>query len=236
MSGWAVVTGGARRLGRSFALELARSGYDVIIHAFRSEAEAAELAAEIRADYCRRAETVIADLSEMSGVEKVVRFTKERCEALSVLLNNASVWVNPGSLDGKKGIAQETVDNYTETMAVNLQAPFFLLQGLLPLLLKSAPGVVVNLLDGSVTDPYTTRASHSISKAGLLHLTALAAVSYRPSQLLTYGLELGAVLAPDGLAPGEEKGIAWTGAGPAVDALMRLLRERPQSGTVLRVG
>ena len=92
----------------------------------------------------------------------------------------------------------------------------------------------MNMLDGSVTDPYTTRASHSLSKAALMHLIELTARTY-PKEILAYGLELGAILPPDQLGAGERAGVEWIGAESAVNALLELLRKRPQTATITKV-
>lgn len=228
--GWALVTGGARRVGAAFSAALANRGFDLVIHSRTEEKEG--IAEDLRGAYGVSVLTVGGDLSTREGVQTVVSFVLENCSSLAALINNASHWVRPGSLNGKAGLNDETFENFDYTIAVNLRAPFFLVQGLLPVLERHGDSFIVNVLDRSVSSPYLTRASHSMSKAALAHLVALSSRSL-PAPVRCYGLELDDVLPADELPAADLPARRWRGAEDAAELLIRLLEERPPTGTIL---
>src|SRR5262249_14292651 len=133
----ALVTGGARRIGRAIVLALARAGYAVAIHANRSQAMAAELRDEIARDG-GRAGVVAADLAAHDRVLGLVSAAVAAVGPLTLLVNNASEFEPDeiGDLDR---------DRFDRHFAVNLRAPLFLAQ----VFATQAPvgGSIVNVLD-----------------------------------------------------------------------------------------
>src|SRR3954465_15833575 len=87
----ALVTGGAKRLGRAIALALAGNGWDVAVHCHRSNAEAEATAAEIR-KLGGRAAVIQADLGKESEVEAILPKVQAALGPLTCLVNNASVF------------------------------------------------------------------------------------------------------------------------------------------------
>ena len=132
----ALVTGGAARVGRAIALELARSGCDVAIHHNRTPVD--DVLAECRA-LGADAWEVSADLGDVAGCEQVVAAVRERWSDLRILVNNASAFE-------PLPFADITADAWDRMQAINLRAPFLLSRGLLPEL-QRAGGVVVHLCD-----------------------------------------------------------------------------------------
>src|SRR5690606_16000182 len=119
--GAALVTGGARRIGRAICLELARAGFDVAIH-YRSSADEAEaVAAEVRGQG-RRAVILGADLGDVVAAHALVGRTAEALGSLAVLVNNASVFADD-RLD------TVTDDSWSAHLDANLRAPVLLAQG-----------------------------------------------------------------------------------------------------------
>jgi NAD(P)-dependent dehydrogenase (short-subunit alcohol dehydrogenase family) len=161
-----VVTGGSRGIGFMIARGFVENGAKVYISARKAkecEAAAAELSAH---GTCI---AIPADLGSMQGVEALAAALKKAESRLDVLVNNAGAnWAAP-------------VDEYPEAgwdkvQAVNLKAPFFLTQALLPLLRAAAshaePARVINIgsIDGLHAPDLETYA-YSSSKAGVIHLT-----------------------------------------------------------------
>src|SRR5712692_10342978 len=116
----ALVTGGARRIGRALVLALAEAGYAVAIHHHASRAEAAALAAEITGAG-GRAITLAADLADETAVKKLVPQAAKSLGPIGVLVNNASIFGN----DTAERASRQSWDAH---MAVNLRAPFVLTQ------------------------------------------------------------------------------------------------------------
>lgn len=167
----ALVTGGGVRVGRAIALALARSGYDLLVSYNSSPAGVAEVAAAAR-QMQRRAHTTRADLSREHDVAALARTATERYGRLDLLVNSAASFV-PGDL-----LAVTTAE-WDEVMAVNLRAPFLLVRETAHLL-RASRGSVVNIVDLSALRPWTSHPHHSVSKAGLLHLTKVMARALAP--------------------------------------------------------
>jgi NAD(P)-dependent dehydrogenase (short-subunit alcohol dehydrogenase family) len=168
----ALVTGGAKRLGRAMALALAEARFDVAVHYAQSGAEAEATAAEIRARG-RRAVTVRADLAREAEVAALVPQAQAALGPLGVLVNNASTFER----DEWDDATRESWDMHLEP---NLRAPFVLAQAVAKALPDAAEGVVVNLLDQRVWSLTPHFVSYTVSKAGLWALTQSLALALAP--------------------------------------------------------
>ncbi len=168
----ALVTGGARRLGRSMALALAGRGFDVALH-YAESAEAAEAtAAEIRA-LGRRCAVLRAELGKEAEVAALLPRAQAALGRLGVLVNNASTFER----DEWHDATRETWDRHVEP---NLRAPFVLTQAFARALPAEAEGVVVNMLDQRVWSLTPHFVSYTVSKAGLWALTQSLALALAP--------------------------------------------------------
>lgn len=186
----ALITGGARRVGRAITEHLAKAGLSVVIQTGRSKAEAEALAATLP-----EAMVVVADLSTREGCQRVVDAVTTT-GGLDVLVNNAAAY-------DAVPFGEITYQQYAFMQALNTRAPFLLTQGLLPLLASSSlvgGGSVVNLVDIGGERPAPGFAHYSISKAGLHMLTRALAVELAPSVRVN-GVSPGTVLPPPDLTP-----------------------------------
>jgi NAD(P)-dependent dehydrogenase (short-subunit alcohol dehydrogenase family) len=168
----ALVTGGARRLGRAMALALAAAGFDVAIHYATSLADAEATAAAIRA-LGRRAVILRADLAREAEVARLVPEASAALGPLGVLVNNASTFER----DEWDDATRESWDAHLEP---NLRAPFVLAQAMARALPEPAEGVVVNLLDQRVWSLTPHFVSYTVSKAALWTLTQTLALALAP--------------------------------------------------------
>jgi pteridine reductase len=184
----ALVTGGAVRLGRAVALELARAGLDVIVHAHGSRAQADAVAAEIEA-LGRRAFVEAADLSQGAEVDALCARVRAAHGALDVLVHNAAIFE-------QVAFHEVTRAQYQRMQAINTEAPFFLTQGLLPLLRAAPRPVIVQLVDNAHERPMNKYAHYMISKAGAAMLVKALAVELGP-HVRVCGVAPGAVAFPD---------------------------------------
>jgi pteridine reductase len=183
----ALVTGGARRVGRAFSLALAEAGCDVVVNYNGSADEAAETAADIER-LGRRAVTVQADVARTEDVARLVRETEQAFGRLDVLVNNASLFE-------RTPVADITEQEWDRVLGVNLKGPFFLSQAAAPLLRRDGGGVIVNIVDLSALQPWPSFAHHAVSKAGLLHLTRVLARALAPD-IRVNAIAPGTVLPP----------------------------------------
>jgi NAD(P)-dependent dehydrogenase (short-subunit alcohol dehydrogenase family) len=168
--GGALVTGAARRIGRTLALRAASCGYAVAIHHRGSEAEANAVKAEIEAAG-GQAVVVAADFAD-AGVAALL--IDEACAAvgpLTLLVNNASLFED----DSIETLTAATWDAH---MAANLRAPVLLAQAFA----RQAPdgALIVNLLDQRVWRPTPQFFSYSVSKAALWQATRMLAQALAP--------------------------------------------------------
>lgn len=168
----ALVTGGSRRIGRALCLALAEAGYAVAIHHHRSHTAARDLAAAIVRSG-GRAVALDADLADEAAAGELVARATEALGPVGVLVNNAAVFDNDTA-------ASATRDSWDRHLAVNLRAPFVLIQRFAAHLPADAGGAVVNLLDQRVWSLTPYFVSYTVSKSGLWTLTQTMALALAP--------------------------------------------------------
>lgn len=181
-AGAALVTGGAKRLGRAMALALAEDGWDIAISYLGAADEAEETLAAIRA-LGRRAAAIRADLTIEAETDALIGEVAEALGApLTCLVNNASIF----EFDDLSRMTRTSWDRAVES---NLRAPVRLTQ----LFAAQAPkagrdeageplarALVVNMIDQRVFKPTPMFMSYSIAKAGLWAFTRTAAQGLAP--------------------------------------------------------
>jgi len=168
----ALVTGGARRIGRALSLALAEAGFAVAIHHHRSREAADALVAEIgRAG--GRAAALSADLADEAATMALLPRAEAALGPIGCLVNNAAVFENDTARSA-------TRDSWDRHLAINLRAPFVLIQEFAARLPGDAGGVVVNLLDERVWNPTPYFVSYTLAKSGLWTLTRTMALALAP--------------------------------------------------------
>jgi pteridine reductase len=169
---YALVTGAGVRVGRAIACALAAEGYTLLLHANSSRAAVDEVRAGIEARG-GAASVHLHDLSSPAGTDALAREAAEATDTLDVLVNSAALF-------GKVPFREVSREDYARLQAVNLEAPFFLTQRLLPLLEAAAPSLVVNIGDVMGQRSGPGYAHYAVTKAALLHLTRALAVELAP--------------------------------------------------------
>jgi NAD(P)-dependent dehydrogenase (short-subunit alcohol dehydrogenase family) len=168
----ALITGGARRIGRALVLALAEDGFAVAVHHHRSHAAAENLIEAIRSKG-GTAVALAADLGEEGAVGRLLSRAEQALGSIGCLVNNAGVFAS----DTVETVTRESWELH---LAVNLRAPFVLIQEFAKRLPKMAGGVVVNLLDQRVWSLTPYFVSYTLSKAGLWTLTQTMALALAP--------------------------------------------------------
>ena len=135
----AVVTGASRGIGRASALALAGRGAQVLVHYSSGMKEAEAVVAEIR-QAGGRADTVAADLSEPDGAHKLAK------QVRAVVGDRLDILVANAGLSRSASIEDTTVEDFDRLFAVNVRAPFFLVQQLLPIMCRDSSIVLVSSL------------------------------------------------------------------------------------------
>jgi NAD(P)-dependent dehydrogenase (short-subunit alcohol dehydrogenase family) len=168
----ALVTGGARRIGRALVLALAEGGFAVAIHHHRSHKEAEALAAEI-VQAGGKAVALMADLADEGAVAELLPRAAAVLGPIGCLVNNASIFENDT-------VTTTSRDSWDRHLAINLRAPFVLMQNFARHLPAEAGGLIVNLLDERVWNLTPFFVSYTLSKAGLWTLTRTMALALAP--------------------------------------------------------
>ncbi len=168
----ALITGGARRLGRAIALGLAEAGFDIALHA-RSSTDAAEDTAAAIRRLGRRAVVLSADLSREADTARLLPDAAAALGPIGVLVNNASTFER----DTWDSATRASWDAHLEP---NLRAPFVLIQHFAQALPPGAEGAVINMLDQRVWSPTPFFVSYTVSKAALWALTQSMALALAP--------------------------------------------------------
>jgi len=186
----ALVTGAAKRLGRSIALHLAASGWDVAIHYRHSAAEAAACAADCRA-LGVQAEVFSADLADEVACRALVPAVVQHFGRLDAVVNNASTFEH----DSAQSFSYAAMDLHWRS---NTGPAVLLAQALHQHLSERVPGAaaagaVVNLLDQKLWNPNPDFFSYTLSKAALQAATTLLALALAP-QLRIMGVAPGLTL------------------------------------------
>ncbi len=140
----ALVTGASRGIGRATALTLAKSGARVLVHYNRRSPEADAVVAEIR-NAGGRAEAIPGDLAEADGPHKLAKTVRGIVgERLDILVANAGI--------SKSATIEDTrVEDFDNQYAVNVRAPFFLVQQLLPILGDGSSIVLLSSLSAQAS-------------------------------------------------------------------------------------
>jgi NAD(P)-dependent dehydrogenase (short-subunit alcohol dehydrogenase family) len=135
----ALVTGGSRGIGRASALALAKAGAQVLVHYGSNEKAADAVVAEIRAAG-GHAEKVAADLLAPDGPHRLAKRVRAIIgDRLDILVANAGIWK-------AASIEDTTIEDFDDLFAVNVRAPYFLVQQLLPAMCKGSSIVLLSSL------------------------------------------------------------------------------------------
>jgi len=168
----ALVTGGAQRIGRALALALAKDGFAVAIHYNHSRTTADSLVERIRVNG-GKAIAIDADLADEAAVTALLPRAERELGPIGCLVNNAAVFAD----DTVETATRESWDLH---LAVNLRAPFVLIQIFAARLPAHMSGVVINLLDQRVWSLTPYFVSYTLAKAGLWTLTRTMALALAP--------------------------------------------------------
>jgi len=188
MSPIALVTGAAHRLGKTFALTLARHGFDIILHYNQSSDEATQTKAEIES-VGRRVTLAQADLTQPTEIKSLT----STLESLQVLVNSAA-FMPSGNVD------LLSLENWDQSLDLNLRAPFLLAQAVSQKMTEG--GLIVNITDVGAQKAWSRYPSYTVSKAALDSLTKILARALAP-RIRVNAIAPGFVLQSD-IVPTEE--------------------------------
>lgn len=203
----ALVTGGARRVGAAIARSFAERGYDLLLHHGHSPESAAALREEIERTHRVRVVVVQEDLLDPTAPARVVQAAANAFDRLDVVVSSASVmeW---------RDFETVTPDDWARAEAINLRAPFFLMQAAARAM--KAGGVIVQIADHLANETGFPRLiPHQVTKSALQQLVRAVAEHLAP-RIRVNAVTPGLVLAPDDLS---------------ADAVARFLRDVPMAAS-----
>lgn len=152
----ALITGGAKRLGRHIALALAKSGWEVVIH-YNSTQPDTELKKVTKA-------FVQADLMNSNELDSLFK-----CGKIDLLINSASIYEKIGFIDSKES-------DFERNFALHVKAPYFLSQKFA----SQGGSHIINIVDAFVVNHKTKFFPYLLSKKSLLELSRMLAVELAP--------------------------------------------------------
>ncbi|MBL8099721.1 MAG: SDR family oxidoreductase [Anaerolineales bacterium] len=166
----ALVTGSAHRLGKAFALSLAKMGYSIALHYRGSADEAEKTVDEIRAlgvDCI----PIRADLTKPEKIDFLFSLVDEFKQPLKVIVNSAAV-MPVGKAD------ELELKDWDSAIDLNLRAPFLISQGAAKRMTNG--GLIINITDIGASKAWSRYPSYTVSKAGLESLTKILARAFAP--------------------------------------------------------
>ncbi|KXK15336.1 MAG: short-chain dehydrogenase/reductase SDR [Chloroflexi bacterium OLB14] len=167
----ALVTGAAHRLGKAFAMSLAKMGYSIALHYRGSASEAEKTVNEIRAMGVDCL-PIRADLTQPEKIDFLFSLVDEFKQPLKVVVNSAAVMPTgkPSELELK---------DWNLAIDLNLRAPFLISQHAAKRMTNG--GLIVNITDIGASKAWSRYPSYTVSKAGLESLTKILARAFAPN-------------------------------------------------------
>jgi NAD(P)-dependent dehydrogenase (short-subunit alcohol dehydrogenase family) len=208
----AIVTGGAKGMGRAMALKFAGEGCDVVVNALHIEG-AEKVAGEVRA-LGRRSLAIKADISSRAEVNDMVARTIKEFGKIDILVNNA------GGITGVTGGNTDTAteEDWDKVLSVNLKGAFLVCMAVIPHMKKKKYGKIINLSSMGAVHPSVSVLHYHSAKAGILGLTLNLAFELAPFNIYVNAIVPGPVETPfwDSLIP----------PGPERDALFAAIAKK----------
>jgi len=190
----ALVTGAAKRIGRSIALKLADQGAAVIVNYNHSKSEADSVVRELEG-LGRRALAVQGDVARKSDVDRIFATVEREFGRLDILVNNAGVFF-------AAKFEELTEAQWDQVLGANLKAQFFCAQAAAPIMKRQGRGRIVNLTSLGGMLPWPAFMHYCSSKAAAIMLTRCLARALGP-EILVNSVAPGTIQFP-GEAPDED--------------------------------
>ncbi len=168
----ALITGGAKRIGKAITQSLAADGWAVGIHYFGSSEEAEALANSI-SDADGQAAIFATDLGNPEAAAHLIPAVTATLGPVTALINNASIFE-------QENWNEVTTESWSRHLGVNLHAPFLLSQAFARALPSETEGAIVNVIDQRIFNLTPEFMSYTVSKSGLWTLTQTLAMALAP--------------------------------------------------------
>jgi 3-oxoacyl-[acyl-carrier protein] reductase len=177
----AIVTGGAKGIGKAIALKFAHEGCDVVVNAMHIEG-AQKVAAEIKG-MGRKSLAIACDVANSAAVNDMVAQTIKEFGKIDILVNNA------GGVSGDAKIEETTEEAWNRVIAVNLTGQFLMCKAVIPYMKKKKYGKIINVSSMGAIHPPAPIIHYHSAKGGVLGLTTNLAL-----ELAQYNITVNAIL------------------------------------------
>ncbi len=182
----AIVTGGAKGIGKAIVEELAKSGIKVILNYNNSEVKAIEVKEEL----CKKGyivEIYKADVSKPEEVKNLVTFAKNKFGAIDILVNNAGI-------DKFQLFTDITNEDWHEMISNNLNSVFYMTREVVKDMINNKSGCIINISSIWGMVGASCEVAYSVSKAGIDGLTKSLAKELAPSGIRVNSIAPGAIM------------------------------------------
>jgi acetoacetyl-CoA reductase len=177
----AVVTGGARGIGKAIAEELGSGGAKVVINFAQSRGPAEELAGQLKRAGSPEAIALQADVADPAQASRLIEQTVERLGRIDILVNNAGILID-------KTLKNMTADDWNQVIQTNLSGYFYTVKAALPHFMQQGSGKIINLSSFVGKMGNFGQANYTAAKAGILGFTKTAAL-----ELARYNVNVNAI-------------------------------------------
>lgn len=182
----AIVTGGAKGIGRAIVKEIAKKGINVVINYNTSKEQAEKLQKEL-ADNGYKAEIYKADVSKREQAKALIEFAQKQFGNIDILVNNAGI-------DQFKLFTDITDEDWNNILQTNLTSVFYTTQEAVKNMIKNKKGCIINISSIWGITGASCEVAYSVSKAGIDGLTKSLAKELGPSNIRVNSIAPGAIL------------------------------------------
>jgi 3-oxoacyl-[acyl-carrier protein] reductase len=181
----AIVTGASRGIGKAIAITFAQEGADVVVVS-RSLPEVEETAAQAKA-LGRRALALRVDVSRQKDITRMVNSAIKEFGKVDILVNNAGIQGPIGP------IIKAGIEDWIQTVNINLIRTFLCAKAVLPFMVKRRQGKIINLSGGGATSPRPYFSAYAASKAAVVRFTETLAQEVKGFNIQVNAIAPGAV-------------------------------------------
>lgn len=182
----AIVTGGAKGIGKAIVEELAKNGINLVINYNKSEQAAKDLRQELTQDGCN-VEIYKANVSKREEAKRLVSFAKEKFGEIDILINNAGI-------DKWQLFTDITDEDWDEIISCNLNSAFYMTQEVVKDMIHNKKGTIINISSIWGITGASCEVAYSVSKAGMDGLTKALAKELAPSGIRVNSIAPGAIM------------------------------------------
>lgn len=169
-----LITGGTRGIGEAISREFAKKEYNLIINYLNSKGKAEKLKNELEEKYNINVLTVQADLADEKEIKNMVDIALNKFGKIDVLVNNAGIIID-------KEFEEKTIEDWKQTLNINLIAPFILTKLIGKEMVKNKSGAIINISSiNGINTYHPSSVDYDASKSGLISLTFDSAVEFSP--------------------------------------------------------